>query len=128
MTELARRQTNISPSTGRDDFEYYKDMARELCRRAQHKAHVSDDEVLVLAVVASQLALANYLEPGRHNEQEALSEIIAVLDNKKVIHALRSKMADLLAGRIPRPRLNAPSGEEIAGLTSCNDPEEPAGG
>jgi hypothetical protein len=40
--------------------------AREICRRARTKDRVSDDEILVLAVVASQFALASYLELGKH--------------------------------------------------------------
>src|SRR5688572_26564972 len=123
---MTNRQTFTAQKSEADEFEYYRDMAREICRTARHKPHVSDDEILVLAIVASQLALRNYLEPGQSTEQEALSEILAVIDNKKVIQALRGKMADLLSGRISPARPDAPSGEEIAAPTSCVDPDEPA--
>lgn len=32
-----------------NDFEYYYDQAREICRRVRQKAHLTDDEIIVLA-------------------------------------------------------------------------------
>ena len=44
--------------------EYFTPDAQALCKRVSHKSELSDKEVLMLAMVAAQAALARYWEPG----------------------------------------------------------------
>ena len=53
------------------DIEHYYDLAREIVRRVRHRSHLSDDEIIVLAVVAAQISLARYVEPHRNLDAEA---------------------------------------------------------
>ena len=109
------------------DFEHYYDTAREICRRVRHRSHLSDDEIIVLAVVAAQLSLAHYVEPDRNQDPDGtLNAILDILDRGEVIQAVSSKMLWLLSHR-PPARPDAPSGAQLAELASCEDPEEPAG-
>lgn len=77
------------------DFGYYYDQAREICRRVKDKAHLTDDEIIVLAVVASQLALAKFVEPGERDSDATLNEIMTYLDHNeqrgKVVTSARWK-------------------------------------
>ena len=53
---------------------HYYDMAREIVRRVRHRAHLSDDEIIVLAMVAAQISFsaicraAPRIGPRRHLE------------------------------------------------------------
>lgn len=110
------------------DFQYYCDLAGEICRRAQSKAHLSDDEIIILSVVASQLVLAKYVEPGKRDSDETLNKILGLLDHTEVNNAIQSKMVTMLSDYAPQSRIreDAPSGKLVEGLGVCEDPEEPA--
>lgn len=118
----------VSPSIIPPD-PYYLDQAREICRRVQNKSHLTDDELLVLAMSASALALARYVEPGNNKDAEGtLDNILSILDHTDVVNALQSKM-DLLIHSPYRgtPRLDAPSGQDVVkDIDLGDDPEEPA--
>src|SRR5215213_7014046 len=109
------------------DFDYYYDRAREICRRVQKKAHLTDDEIIVLAVVASQLALAKYVEPGERDSDATLNQIISVLDHQEIVAAISSKMDRLLEGQRGPAREDAPSGKDMKVLDVCKDQDEPSG-
>ena len=109
------------------DFEYYYDQAREICRRVRNKAHLTDDEIIVLALVAAQLALAKYVVPGERDADQTLDAIMAVLDHGDVNAAIQSKMDRLLEGPRGSVREDAPSGAMLRQLEVCTDPEEPSG-
>lgn len=117
----------MSPSILPPD-PFYLDQAREICRRIQNKSHLTDDEILVLAMSAAALALARYIEPGNNRDAEGtLDKILGILDHSDVVNALQSKM-DLLIYSPHRgmPRLDAPSGQEMAKqLDLGTDPDEP---
>jgi hypothetical protein len=106
-------------------FEFYFDRAREICRRVQNKAHLTDDEIIVLAIVAAQLALTKYVEPGERDSDATLNEILTYLDHEEVNAAISSKMDKLLEGPRGSAREDAPSGAQITQLDLCKDPEEP---
>ena len=111
-----------------EDFEHYYDMAREIVRRVRHRAHLSDDEIIVLAVVAAQISLARYVEPHRAlDADETLDAILDILDRGEVVQAVASKMLWLMNHR-PQARLDPPSGKLLDDLESLTDEEEPAGG
>jgi hypothetical protein len=116
----------LAPSPVETDFEYYYDQAREICRRVQNRAHLTDDEIIVLAVVASQLALAKYVEPGERDSDATLTQIMGVLDHQEIVSAVSSKMDRLLEGQRGPAREDAPSGKDMKELDLCNDPDEPA--
>lgn len=110
------------------DFGHYYDMAREIVRRVRHRDHLSDDEIIVLSVVASQITLSRYLELHREEQpEEVLDQILDILDRGEVVKAVSSKMLWLLNNR-PRARLDAPSGKLVDQLDSLSDPDEPSGG
>lgn len=111
----------------RDDFQYYIDLAGEICRRVEHKDHLSDDEIIILSVVASQLVLAKYIEPGERDSDEVLNRILGLLDRDELNAAVTSKMITMLSDYAPqsRTRSDAPGGELVQNL-GIEDPEEPA--
>jgi hypothetical protein len=125
MTNLSAHEASLVP-----DDPFYIEQAREICRRVRDKAHLTDDEILVLAMSASALALARYIEPGHNRDPEGtLDKILGILDHADVVAALQSKM-DLLIHSPYRgtPRLDAPSGGDISkGIDLGEDPDEPAG-
>jgi hypothetical protein len=47
--------------------EYFTPEAKLLCKRVSHKSELSDKEVLMLAMVAAQAALARYFHPGERS-------------------------------------------------------------
>lgn len=107
------------------DFGFYYDQAREICRRVKDKAHLTDDEIIVLAVVASQLALAKFVEPGERDSDATLNEIMTYLDHNQVIAAISSKMDRLLEGQRGPMREDAPSLKKLS--IDLKDPDEPSG-
>lgn len=110
-----------------EDFAQYYDMAREIVRRVRHRSHLSDDEIIVLAVVAAQIALARYIEPHRAlDANETLDAILDILDRGEVVQAVSSKMVWLLNHR-PRARLDAPPGAMLEAFDILAATDEPAG-
>jgi hypothetical protein len=123
MADLAPGNVPENP----DDFEHYYDMAREIVRRVRHRSHLSDDEIIVLAVVAAQISLQKYVEPHRNlDADDTLNAILDILDRGEVIQAVSSKMLWLLNHR-PPARLNAPAGQMLDDLQELIDEDEPAG-
>ena len=84
------------------DFPHYFARAREISRRVKDRAAMSEDELIVLAVVASQLALARYVESRAHDTDATLDAILDILDRGDVVQAVSDKMTRLLSAR---PRL-----------------------
>lgn len=66
------------------DFAHYYDLAREICGRAPHDSHLTDDEIAVLAVVASELALTSYVGRAEHHEAETLKKIVTILNDREL--------------------------------------------
>lgn len=64
-----------------------------MCQRVAHKSELSDEETLMLAMVAAQAALARYWHPGERSAEEALDTIGRVLDHEDVITALNRMIA-----------------------------------
>ena len=123
MTKLVPGNVPENP----EDFEHYYDMAREIVRRVRHRSHLSDDEIIVLAVVAAQISLQKYVEPHRDLDADGtLNDILDILDRGEVIQAVSSKMLWLLNHRSPA-RLNAPAGKMLDDLQGLIDEDEPAG-
>jgi hypothetical protein len=126
MPDLARREIGAVPDSP-EDFEQYYDMAREIVRRVRHRSHLSDDEIIVLAVVAAQISLQRYVEPHREMDADnTLDAIIDILDRGEVIQAVSSKMLWLLSHR-PAASLRAPAGNIVDDLEGLIDADEPAG-
>jgi len=109
-----------------EDFSDYYDTALEIVRRVRYRSHLSDDEIIVLAMVAAQMSLARYIEPHRAlDADDTLNAILDILDRGEVVQAVSSKMLWLLNNR-PRARLDAPSGKMLDEFDSLADPDEPA--
>jgi hypothetical protein len=81
-----RRVVDAPPTSARHpiDFTHYYDLAREICSREPGDSHLTDDEITVLAVVASELALTSYVGRAEHHEAETLERIIAILGLRKL--------------------------------------------
>ncbi len=108
-----------------EDFSDYYDTALEIVRRVRYRSHLSDDEIIVLAMVAAQMSLARYIEPHRAlDADDTLNAILDILDRGEVVQAVSSKMLWLLNNR-PRARLDAPSGKMLDEFDSLADPDEP---
>ncbi|HRF07514.1 MAG TPA: hypothetical protein PL193_02550 [Xanthobacteraceae bacterium] len=118
---------SITEVVEKENFQYYIDLAGEICRRVESKAHLSDDEIIVLSLVASQLVLAKYIEPGERDSDEVLNKIFGLLDRDELNAAVESKMITMLSDYAPqsRTRDDAPSGKMVQSL-GIEDPDEPA--
>jgi hypothetical protein len=104
-----------------EEFEHYYDMAREIVRRVRYRSHLSDDEIIVLAVVAAQISLQRYVEPHRDlTADQTLDTILDILDRGEVVQAVSSKMLWLLNHR-PKARLDAPPGKIVDDLKTLID-------
>jgi hypothetical protein len=121
---ISPREVGLVPENPAD-FEHYYDQAREICRRAKDRAHVSDDELIVLAVVASQLALTKYVQPGGADADSTLDTILDILDRGDVLQAMSGKMAQLLSSRAALTRGDARKASAALDFASRSDPEEP---
>lgn len=126
MPELARSEVGSVPENP-GAFSHYYDMAREIVRRVRHRSHLSDDEIIVIAMVAAQISLTRYVEPHRSlDADETLDAILDILDRGEVVQAVASKMLWLLNHR-PLARPDAPSGRILEAFAALNDPDEPSG-
>ena len=103
MTDLAPGNVPAKP----EEFAHYYDMAREIVRRVRHRAHLSDDEIIVLG-------------------DDTLNAILDILDRGEVVQAVSSKMLWLLNHR-PPARLSAPAGSMLDDFDTLIDEDEPAG-
>jgi len=126
MPTLPKVVKGVTKLAEENDFQYYIDLAGEISRRVEHKAHLSDDEIIVLSLVASQLVLAKYMEPGERNSDAVLNRILELLDYDALNEAVQSKMITMLSEYAPqsRTRLEAPSGSIVQNL-GIEDSEEP---
>jgi hypothetical protein len=71
--------------------DYFTPEARALCARVRHKSELTDDETMMLALVAAQARLAKYLHPGERSAEEALDDIGRILDHEDIVAAIRRK-------------------------------------
>lgn len=118
---ITPREVGLVPENPAD-FDRYCEQAREICRRAKDRKQVSDDELIILAVVASQLALAKYVQSSERDADTTLDAILDILDRGDVVQAMSSKMAQLLSGHAVRARLGVTAEPDLA---SCTNPQEP---
>jgi hypothetical protein len=127
MPTLPKVVKGVTKLVEENDFQYYIDLAGEISRRGEHKAHLSDDEMIVLSLVASQLVLAKYIQPGERNSDTVLNRILELLDYQALNEAVQSKMITMLSEYAPqsRTRPEAPSGKIVQNL-GIEDSEEPA--
>jgi hypothetical protein len=105
------------------DFQHYFERAREISARVKDRADMSDDELIVLAVVASQLALARYVQSRPHDADETIDAILDILDRGDVVQAVSDKMTRLLSGRATMPGaaavpIDSPASAETAHAVS----------
>ena len=79
--------------------------AKKLILRLKDQSQISDDEVLALAVIAGEAALAKYVDPQQHEScDQAIREIFSVLDHEAVVLAMRRKVRELLAADQIQPK------------------------
>jgi hypothetical protein len=83
--------------------QYFLPEALELLRRTSRKEHLTDDEVLLLAITAIQAARAHLVETGNGSQNETLNIIADILDHQEVIRAEYNKIYSLFQDR-PAPR------------------------
>lgn len=127
MPSAPRVMKGVTEFVEKQDFQYYIDLAGEICRRVENEAHLSDDEIIILSLVASQLVLAKYIEPGDRGSDDVLNKILSLLDRDELNEAVTSKMITMLSEYAPqsRTREDAPSGKFVE-MLGIEDEEEPA--
>lgn len=72
--------------------EYFTPEVKALCARVSHKMELTDKELLMLALVAAQAALAHYFHPGERSAEDALNTIGRILDHSDVVEALQRQI------------------------------------
>jgi hypothetical protein len=96
MNRITMTSQSVAAETAANSVGYYS-LAHEICVRVNDdKTQLTDDERIVLSMVAAQAALARYIEPGDRNAEETLNKILRVLDHKELNEAMSRKMAQLL--------------------------------
>jgi hypothetical protein len=94
---------SIVPEICDAHVDYFTPEARALCARVRHKCDLTDDETVMLALVATQARLAKYIHPGERSAEEALDDIGRILDHDDIVAAIRRKalMDDAKARGLP---------------------------
>jgi hypothetical protein len=76
--------------------------AQRLILRLKSQPQLSDDEVIALAVIAGEAALAKYFDPREQERcDQAIREIFSILGHEAVLLAMRRKIRELLSSRGP---------------------------
>jgi hypothetical protein len=76
--------------------------AKRLILRLKQQTQISDDEILALAVIAGEAALAKYADPAQGEScDKALKEIFGILDHDAIVLAMRRKVRELLENKPP---------------------------
>jgi len=75
--------------------DYLGPEAKKLCKIV-NKETLSDDEIIVLALAATQAALLKHVEPGDRDAEETLDTILSIVDHRQVVQALYDKVDELL--------------------------------
>jgi hypothetical protein len=85
--------------------KYFTPDALALVRSLENKkaSDLSDDETLMLALIAAQAALAKYIHPGHRSAERTLDTILSVLDNRQVVCASLHKAQELLSRQKRQP-------------------------
>jgi hypothetical protein len=84
-------------STGTLRFVTSSD-AKKLIVRLKGQAQLTDDEVITLAVIAGEAALAKYFDPTQDERcDQAICDIFSILDHDAVLLAMRRKIRGLLS-------------------------------
>jgi len=79
-----------------DHVRYY-DLAHEICARVENDGRkLTDDERIVISVIAAQAALARYVEPGDQTAESVLTKLLGILDHREMISAMTRKMHRLI--------------------------------
>jgi hypothetical protein len=82
--------------------------AKELILRLRNQSRLTDDEILALAIVVGEAALAKYVDPSQGETcDQAISDVLSVLDHEAVVLALRRKVRELLE-QIPAGKVDSP--------------------
>jgi hypothetical protein len=82
---------SIVPEICDANTDYFTPEARALCARVKHKSELTDDETVMLALVATQARLAKYIHPGERTAEEALDDIGRILDHEDIVAAIKRK-------------------------------------
>jgi hypothetical protein len=76
--------------------------AKELILRLRRQPRLSDDEVIALAVIAGEAAIAKYFDPREEERcDQAVRDIFSILDHDAVLLAMRRKIRELLSSKSP---------------------------
>ena len=69
--------------------------ARELVMWLRKQDRLTDDEILALAIIVGEAALAKYVDPSQgETSNQAISDVLSVLDHDAVVLALRRKVRE----------------------------------
>jgi hypothetical protein len=82
----------------RDDSATYRRLANLVLLHAKSRAALTDDEIIVLSMIASQAALWRHLDPDNDDVDDVMTELLAILDDYHLNLALERKMARMVDG------------------------------
>ncbi len=111
---MAIKTSNVPELVGSDTNKMVQFVAshdaKELILRLRNRSRLTDDEILALAIIVGEAALAKYVDPSQGETcDQAISDVLSVLDHEAVVLALRRKVRELLeqipAGRVESPGL-----------------------
>jgi hypothetical protein len=75
----------------------YYGLAHEICARVEDDPRkLTDDERIVISVIAAQAALAKYAEPGDQNAEAILNKLLRILGHREMISTMMRKMHRLI--------------------------------
>jgi hypothetical protein len=119
---------SIASETPLDCVRYY-DLAHEICARVDADGReLTDDERMVISVIAAQAALAKYVDPGDRDAGVVLNKILRVLDHREMIFALTRKMHRLLEQESSCPLAERLTFANVLNTINCDACDETLAG
>src|SRR3954466_16189992 len=120
MAGIAYKRVDRIPSSlethNREESAAYRRLANLVLLHAKTSAALTDDEIIVLSVLASQAAIWRHIDPDNVEADDLMTELLAILDDYQVNLSMQSKMEAMLDGERPKPRPDAPRPEDMPEL------------
>src|SRR3954447_17350252 len=105
----------VKVGTKRFRLDEFSRREQALMERIRAKQKISDDDILILAVVVSEHLLAQHLQPGdRKTDKDVINSLLDVLDDPRVVEATFRKIRSII-------------GHQFEELTPENRPQDPRG-
>src|SRR3954469_8277886 len=117
MAAVAYRRVDRIPSSleihNREESAAYRRLANLVLVHAKSANALTDDEILVLSVLASQAAVWRHLDPHNTETDDLMTDLLAILDDYQFNLAMQTKMEAMLDNKRPKPRPDAPRAADM---------------